>query len=278
VRPILATILAAGVLAAPIAQAQTAADDAKARYKEGLVHYNVKEYAEAVALFKQAYKLNPDPAYLYNIAQAYRLAGDCDNAASYYRTFLRDAPAGTANLDKAQRFLAEMETCIAERKSPEPATTTTTSEPPPVAPTEATPPSETAPAPETVGVSTTTSPGGGGSPRLRIAGIATASAGVAVTVAGVVFGLRARGAHDDLVDRLAANDGIWDDALEAREQDAQRDETLGVGLVIGGAATVIAGGVLWYLGRDRGEAGESTRSLTLTPTRGGATVGWACDF
>src|SRR5687768_17520665 len=107
-------ILLAVLLFSAPAFAQDPAADAKAKYKEGLVHYNVREYKEAIARFKEAYKLKADPAYLYNIAQAYRLQGDCVDAAFYYKGFIRDTTEGTTNRDKAARFQTEMETCIAE--------------------------------------------------------------------------------------------------------------------------------------------------------------------
>jgi tetratricopeptide (TPR) repeat protein len=287
VKTIVAAVLAT-LAFANVAHAQDAAnvEAAKAKYKEGVVLYNVKEYADAIAKFKEAYKLNADPAYLYNIAQAYRLAGDCENAVSFYKTFLRDAPEGTPNVEKARKFLVELETCRTAA-----ATTTVVEEPPP--PPEETSTSTSTPTPtSTTTTTTTTTPTTtpaaeraigaearvgreDGSPAMRLAGLVSAGAGVLAAGTGVYFGLKARGAHDDLVADLAANGGIWNDALEGREQDAQRDETVGMALTIGGAAAAVAGGVLYYLGRDRGSV-ESP--VTVTPTRGGATIAWACDF
>ncbi|HET9989953.1 MAG TPA: hypothetical protein VFQ65_15590, partial [Kofleriaceae bacterium] len=66
------------------ATASTAhADDraaAKQLYDEGLRHYNVAEYPAAIVAWKQAYVLSKKPILLFNIAQAYRLAGDCKQA------------------------------------------------------------------------------------------------------------------------------------------------------------------------------------------------------
>src|SRR5262249_7162093 len=67
------------------AQARAAADEGAARFHD-------KDFAGAAKHFKDAYELNQDPSYLFNVAQAYRHAGDCVNAAEYYRRFLAEVP------------------------------------------------------------------------------------------------------------------------------------------------------------------------------------------
>jgi len=279
-------ILVLPILCALVASASADPEQAKARYKEGLVHYNVREYGDAVAKFKEAYKLDPNPAYLYNIAQAYRLAQDCADAAAFYKTFLRDSAASTANRDKAQRFAAEMDQCVADGKSVDldpPVTADPVTDPVP----DPVPEPVTEPVTEPV-ADPVTEPGPvrepapppvrrrSGSPALRYGGLATSAAGLIAVGTGVYFGLQARGASDDVERGLETSGGIWSDELEAMEQDAQRDEKVGLALTIGGAVATVGGGVLWYLGRDRGE--RSAPPVAVTPRRGGATVSWTTDF
>jgi hypothetical protein len=49
----------------------------------GNKHFELAEYDAAIADFKEAYRIGDAPGYLYNIAQAYRLKGDCRNAGIF---------------------------------------------------------------------------------------------------------------------------------------------------------------------------------------------------
>jgi tetratricopeptide (TPR) repeat protein len=46
-------------------------------------------YAEAAESFEKAFELTPEPALLYNAAQAYRLAGNKERALTLYENYLR---------------------------------------------------------------------------------------------------------------------------------------------------------------------------------------------
>src|SRR5687768_14984638 len=112
-RLVMVCAVIAAATAPAIAQDVSAKDQAKAKYAEGRVHYDVREYAEAIVKWKEAYKLFADPIYLYNIAQAYRLAGDCANATAFYKNYLRVAEAADPLRPKAEKFLVELGTCPA---------------------------------------------------------------------------------------------------------------------------------------------------------------------
>ncbi len=64
------------------------------------------KYGEAIEAYKAAYVLAPSPGLLFNLAQVYRLNGNCDDAAWMYRRFLATDPredlaaVANANLDK----------------------------------------------------------------------------------------------------------------------------------------------------------------------------------
>jgi tetratricopeptide (TPR) repeat protein len=62
---------------------------ARAHYEKGTGAYALGRYVDAAAEFEQAFALKPDPAILYNAAQANRLAGKRDRALELYRSYLR---------------------------------------------------------------------------------------------------------------------------------------------------------------------------------------------
>jgi tetratricopeptide (TPR) repeat protein len=90
---VVALAVGGGVAATPVA-AQTESSDAAARrlYTEGRKAFDLGEFEKAVVAYKAAYKAKPDAAFLFNIAQAYRLANDPTQAAFFYKSFLRNRP------------------------------------------------------------------------------------------------------------------------------------------------------------------------------------------
>lgn len=105
--------LLAGVGAAAAApdQADPAAR-ARALFAEGDSHFRLREYDQAIARFKEAYRLEPAPLLLYNLAQAYRLAGDCRQAAWFYDRFAHSG-ADAAAIATAEAQRAAMRQCVA---------------------------------------------------------------------------------------------------------------------------------------------------------------------
>jgi tetratricopeptide (TPR) repeat protein len=85
-------------------------DDVRRHYREGVTHYDLAEYDKAVVSFKEAYRLSHDPAYLFNVAQSYRLAKNCNDAATFYQSFLRNSP-DAPNREKIEARIAEMKAC-----------------------------------------------------------------------------------------------------------------------------------------------------------------------
>jgi tetratricopeptide (TPR) repeat protein len=71
-----------------------AMDKAKARaaYRSGSQHYDLGEFAEALADFKEAYRNFEEPIFLFNIAQCHRQLGQIDLAIRFFRTYLAKAP------------------------------------------------------------------------------------------------------------------------------------------------------------------------------------------
>jgi len=65
---------------------------ARKYYKAGKQAYAAGEYETAAKEFSAGYLHDPKPAFLINIAQSQRKAGDLEQAAHYYREYLRKAP------------------------------------------------------------------------------------------------------------------------------------------------------------------------------------------
>src|SRR5205807_10015881 len=64
----------------PAPSATAPAEDAKSLFEHGMTLYALGRYTEAAPLFERAFELKPDPALLYNAAQAHRLAGHSQRA------------------------------------------------------------------------------------------------------------------------------------------------------------------------------------------------------
>lgn len=94
------TLGAPGVLADP--------ETSRTLYQAGKRKYQLGDYDRAITLFKQAYEEQPAPAYLYNIAQAYRLEGNCPQALAYYRKFLAAKPDGALG-GRVKGYITELE-------------------------------------------------------------------------------------------------------------------------------------------------------------------------
>jgi len=133
------------VVALSVVPTAARADDtqrAKEFFQQGTTYFNLGDFDKAIDAFQEAYKAKPDPLFLYNIGQAYRLKGDAPKAIFFYRGYLRNAPKAPNR--------AEVEAKIAalQKETNEPKTPTPAPPPPPVSPTPVTPPpSNTAPPP-----------------------------------------------------------------------------------------------------------------------------------
>jgi hypothetical protein len=220
------------------------ADDlekAKALYDDGLRHYNVADYNAAIAAWKQAYVLSKRPLLLFNIGQAYRLAGDCPQALAFYENYRREEPHPKPELPAA------VTEC---QNKPKPLV-------PPPAPAVPPPPIEFGPIPHIVGAPPDRTK--------RIAGIVVGSVGVLAGGAAAWFAVDSKRQSD----KLDGYEGPWDGDHAALEARGQRDVRLAY--VAGGVATVsiVTAGVLLWLGRDRREI-----AVDVAPASGGATASW----
>jgi len=258
---------------------------AREHYKKGTTYYDLGKYADAAREFEAAYEAKNDAAFLFNLAQSYRLAGDSERALHFYRTYLRYVPRPPNRADIEEQ-IKTLEQKVAEKQSaattppataplPPPPTATPTAPPPPIVsgpgapgtvttgPAPAPPlPNETAaPTPPPVGPD----PGRG----YRMAGMITAGAGAVMIVIGAVEGARARSAAKDV--EQAAMDGTpFDPDVESRGKSAEKAQWWLLGL---GAVAGAAGAGLWYYGHHLTAEARASGTVSFAPVLGPGRTG-----
>jgi tetratricopeptide (TPR) repeat protein len=250
-------LVAALVLVPLVASGAPTPESARAN-ADGQKEFRAGHYLEAVAAFERAYAIDPDPAYLFDLAQAYRLAKDCDKALAYYDQFLHAVP-NPPNVDKIRGYRDASAACATAKTPPPP--------PQPVQPVA--PPATPLPAPSApVQPHDTTRHTGG---TLRTIGIATVAFGV-VAVAGGVYASKHAADLQHSRDAVCPDGCTWtimkqDQAadLDRRGHDAQTWSYVGYGVA---GAAIATGIVLFVVGRDH----ASEPAIAAAPTRGGAVV------
>lgn len=230
----IARVLALAILvAAPIvARADDETDRAKAADRSARRHFDLREYAAAIEDYRRAFEALPDPLFLFDIAQAYRQMNDCPNAAAFYRNYLRDKPAAD-NRAMVEQLIAEMDAC------PKPDPTIIVLTPP-------------APPPR--------------HPRLRLAGIITGVAGLAVIGTGVYFSFDAGNQANKI--ELACATGCVGSTVAGIDRDGKAANRYAIAAyaIGGGAAASGIAMLVWSLVDAGGEA------PIVSPTAGGVAI------
>jgi len=135
----LASLLTASLAAGAARAAPTAEETAEARRHHAIATraYDLAEYEAALLEFKEAYRINGDPAFLFNIAQCHRKLGHPADAVTFYRTYLRRAPNSPHRPD-VEKFIADLEAVppapAPAALAPAPQTAAAPPAPPPSAP------------------------------------------------------------------------------------------------------------------------------------------------
>lgn len=234
----LATVLLSG----SVAQADDASTaHARDLAAKGQVHYDRGEYETAIVHFREAYDLVHTPGLLYNLGQAYRLQGDCVNAATMYRHYLLVAQSSRYQ-NVVERHLMSLDACVRERLGGDLLTAV----------------------PEKPGRSS------------KRAGLVIGGAGLAVAGVGTAIAIDAmRSNNEREVSRLeSSRKDMMEDPL-AQPGRSDRDVTLATALIAGGLVATAAGATLYYFGwRDE----KSAAILSVGPVTKGATASLAWSF
>jgi hypothetical protein len=254
----------------------------KEHYEQATKFYNLGKYSEAVAEYQAAYLISADPVMLYNIAQCHRLNNQPDDAARFYKNYLRNAPSAVNRAD-VEKKIEEMERLSGERRrqaASGPAT-------PPAAP--ATPPGGTAPGttegqpplgqispgpPPTPPEVNQPPPGATPDatvqqsmppeppPRSRVVPMSLLIGGGALVATGLVFGAVAGSKAKQVEEKSRASNARFDDSIRKLEQAGKSASALAV---VTGLAGLVAGGVGTYLFfRSPSETAPATTVFPIT--------------
>ena len=140
--------------------ADQTSDEVRRHFEAGSNAFNLGEFTTAVEEYKAAYKLHNDPVFLYDIAQAYRLANDFNQALFFYRSYLHNRvdPPNRAEIEERIRVLEEQRAQRKKLEQPPNTAAPPAAAPPAVNAAQPTPsPATTASAPATTPAITTAS-------------------------------------------------------------------------------------------------------------------------
>lgn len=282
--PIVAAIVFTVSIGPVQAQSPTDAQKAQATelHQQAERHYRLGEYGEAITAWREAYKLTGAPLFLYNIAQSYRLSGDCSNAVKFYKSYTNVA-TDEATAAEAREHVAEMEPCPASSTTSEPAPSEGNAQPtevPPTSPEPGVSPGASEIGPDAPGVEAVPDPAmsdtgtadtsvPGRSKRWigwSLVGVGALSLGV-----GAYYGREASTAADDVADACAGG-CAWADVAD-RDAAGRRAETrqwIGYGIGLG---AVVGGVVLLVLDHRDARAAGTDVEIAISPTTGGVAAG-----
>ncbi len=266
----LATFVGAAMVIASTGSAATPLEAAKDFATHASVEYKVGHFDQALDLYGKAYESYPTPALLFNIGQCHKMLKNYDRAIYFFHGYLRDAP-DAPNRAFVEKLMAEAQTDLDAQRAAEAAEAKRRA-------------AEASAAPTSPALSSTTLSASGGeqpsmkpaNPTLRIAGIATAGAGVVLVATGIYFGAHSRALAND-VSQISTQHGTWNDQAQSQYDSGKSAATAANVFYVLGAVALATGGVLTFLGWPKGGA-ESRPAAAIAPTSGGATFVLAGRF
>jgi len=232
---------------------------AKEHYLKGTRAFELGAYDEAIEEYAAAYRIKDDPALLYNLGQAHRLAGHAVDALRFYKLFLAKVPETPARGEVEQKIV-ELQKLVDQQqktrnippdsvKPPEPPTTSTTETTPP-------PPEVTQPPPASSAARGRTK---------TIVGGVVGGAGVVMIAVGIAFGVLAK----DAGDKLTSLDRSMQ-PFDYSQQQAGKTDQIVEGVFLGlGVAALAAGVTVLVLGQ---REARRPAAVAIRPTANGAEV------
>lgn len=261
-----ALVIAAALLAAPTSAAADAGETVPMKAKrlatKGRELHDRGDYQRAIVAFKEAYVIAPSPALLFNLAQAYRLQGNCDDASLMYKRYLSTRPDRESQRIAAGH-LATVDRCVAQRNLGIRLDPTMAYLQQPHVPTPAEAILEDRPL-----AADAPSPG----KRKKRLGIGLAAGGGVGMAAALYFGIQSA-ADADAVEKAYARGAKWKDVqdLDAR---GKRNATYAKVLGVTGGLAAAAGITLFVVGKRE----ERATQITIMPSAGGAQVSYGWRF
>lgn len=87
---------------------------------QAVARFKAKDYDTAVSLFEQAFALDPNPNYLFNIGRVYEEKGDLKKAVEFYQRFVQEPGVQIESRDRAAQRLRVLKAIVDDtKKEPE---------------------------------------------------------------------------------------------------------------------------------------------------------------
>ncbi|QRK12483.1 tetratricopeptide repeat protein [Archangium violaceum] len=112
---LVAVALAVSPLSAHAASMEARGDgeaQARAKFAEGNLAYDLAEFQKALDAYSEAYRMKPLPGFLFNIAQCHRQLGRPERAAFFYRRYLSLSKDEPSNAPLVRELIAEMDEAV----------------------------------------------------------------------------------------------------------------------------------------------------------------------
>jgi tetratricopeptide (TPR) repeat protein len=219
--------------------------DAQKHYVKGTKAFDLGAYDEAIAEYSAAYRIKDDPALLYNLGQAHRLANHPLDAIHFYRMYLTKVP-DAPNRDEVASKLADLQREVdrqraAEQRKADEQQRAAAAE---RAANNSAHVSVTAPTAPPDGAVTQAAPQPTNR-KLMIAGATGVGIGVAALAGGLACGVLARQSSDDLT-RAGQTMQPFDSSKQSAGKTEQAAE---IALLAVGGVVAVTGIVLLVVGR-----------------------------
>jgi hypothetical protein len=263
---------------------ETQKQEVRDRYDKATRFYYLRKYPEAILEYEAIYLLSADPVMLYNIAQCHRQADNPEQAAQFYKNYLRNAPTATNRAD-VEKKIVEMERLAEDRrKLAQPATPTAPAtapppasvQPPPIAPGTPSvgpppadlglPPPPPVPAPDpSTATGTPELTAAPPEPPSRVLPITLMVGGGVFLATSVVMGAVATSRAREVESASQTKLRAFDSDLQKTEQSGKAASNLAVATGLIGAAALGTGIYLWISGRKKAEV---ARGAEVAPVAG----------
>lgn len=221
----------------PSGQAAASGPTASDLSGQAIERFKAKDYDAAARLFDEAYKLDPNPNYLFNIGRVYEEKGDIRSAVDYYQRFVKEPGVELESRELALQRLRVLKAILQEtdaQAKPEPEPEKVEPEPAKVEPEPVKQPPPEDPRPR----------------KLQVAGYGLLAVGGVATVVGGILGGVTLAKQRELA-------GIHD--YDTRVGLADRGKSLALGtdvLIFTGGALLLTGVILVAVGAAKRKAGN----------------------
>lgn len=226
------------------------------RYREGVAHFKAGRFAEALERFDVAYKLDPRPVLLFNLARVHEEMGHAEAAIEHFELYLAREPQAEDRAD-IERRIRVMSAIVAQRDARREA-------PPEVAPPSAPAPAGPPPLAEDTKLAAVAPVGRS---TLPIWGWSAVGVGLAAAGVGVYYGLEADAAEGEHARAVTA-------AQKRRTASRAEDAATRANFAFITAGVLSAAGVLVFAF----DAWSAPSTVSVAPIDGGAAFAWQRSF